>query len=128
MAETAHIGWLAMGFPERLITARRARGLIQQQLAEEIDVSLTQLKRYESGKSEPTLDVIRRLAVALSVTADHLIFGDDQRGPDDDLRLEFEALASFSPEEKRTAKALLKGLILKHQAERWTDRQPPPAA
>ena len=117
-----------MGFPERLVAARKAKRLTQQGLAETATVSVVQLRRYEAGKAQPTLDAIRNLAVALSVTTDHLIFGDNQRGPDDDLRLEFEAITGFSPEEKRTAKALLKGLILKHQAEQWTDRQPPAEA
>lgn len=78
-----------------------------------------QIHRYEAGASQPTLDVIRRLAVALSVSADELVFGKDARGPDDELRLQFEALQAFDPEEKRIAKALLDSLILKHQARRW---------
>ena len=111
-----------MAFPDRLTEARRAHSMTQQDLACAIKISLSQLKRYESGKSEPTLDIIRRLAVALSVTTDHLVFGDHERGPDADLRLEFEAISAFSPDEKQTAKAVLKGLILKHEAERWADK------
>ncbi len=111
-----------MGFPERLVAARRSNRLIQQDLADRAQISVVQLRRYEAGKAQPTLDVIRNLAVALSVTTDHLIFGTDSRGPDDDLRLEFEAITTFTPDEKRTAKALLKGLILKHEAERWADK------
>jgi hypothetical protein len=68
---------------------------------------------------DPTLDVIRRLAVALSVSADALVFGDGTRGPDDDLRLQFEAVSQFDTAEKKVLKALLDSLILKHQARRW---------
>jgi transcriptional regulator with XRE-family HTH domain len=67
-----------------------------------------QVRRYESGASEPTLDVIRRLAVALQVSAEVLIFGADGRGPDGDLRLQFEAISKFAPEEKKVIKALLR--------------------
>lgn len=42
-----------------------------------------------SPGGQPTFDVIRRLAVALQVSADVLIFGADERGPDGDLRLQF---------------------------------------
>jgi hypothetical protein len=81
--------------------------------------SLIQIHRYESAGAQPTLDVIRRLALALIVSTEELIFGADARGPDDDFRLQFEALADFDPEEKKVAKAVLDSLILKHQARRW---------
>lgn len=78
------------------------------------------VRRYESGASQPTLDVIRPLAVALQVSADVLIFGADERGPDGDLRLQFEAISKFASEEKKVIKALLEGMILKHEAKRWS--------
>jgi transcriptional regulator with XRE-family HTH domain len=79
-----------------------------------------QVRRYECCASQPTLDVIRRLAVALQVSADVLIFGADERGPDGDLQLQFEAISRFSAEEKKVVKALLEGMILKHEAKRWS--------
>ncbi|MGO9130068.1 MAG: helix-turn-helix domain-containing protein, partial [Bryobacteraceae bacterium] len=78
------------------------------------------LRRYEAGASQPTLDVIRRLATALSVSADLLLFGKDERGPDDDLRLQFEAVSRFGAEEKQVVRSLLEGMILKHEARRWS--------
>jgi transcriptional regulator with XRE-family HTH domain len=77
------------------------------------------VKRYEAGSSQPTLDVIRNLAKALSVTSDQLLFGRDERGPDDDLRLQFEAVSRFDPEEKQVVRSVLEGMILKHEARRW---------
>ena len=109
-----------MAFPERLVVLRKERGLSQRALAELVGVHLTQVQRYEGGSGQPTLDVIRRLAVALSVSTDELIFDDGERGPQDaDLKLIFEAVDQFTPEEKTTAKDVLHGLILKHQARRW---------
>jgi hypothetical protein len=75
-----------------------------------------QIHRYEAGSSLPTLDVIRRLAVALSASADAPVFGEGARGPDEDLRLQFEAVGQFDASEKKILKALLDSLILKHQA------------
>ena len=66
------------------------------------------------------LEVIRRLAVALSVSADLLLFGEAPRGPDDDLKLQFEAVSQFDAEEKKVVRSLLDGLILKHEARRWS--------
>lgn len=117
------VGWLTMGFPQRLAALRKERGLTQQALADRVSVHITQINRYETGDSQPTLDVIRRLAVALSVSADALIFGKDERGPDEDLRLQFEAISQFDEEDKELARGVLEGLILKHQAKQSVLRQ-----
>lgn len=106
-------------FHARLAALRKQRGLTQQALADRIGGHVQQLKRYEAGSSQPTLDVIRNLATALSVSSDQLLFGKDERGPDDDLRLQFEAVSRFDEEEKQVVRSLLEGMILKHEARRW---------
>jgi hypothetical protein len=40
--------------------------------------------------------------------------------PDEELRLQFEAVTQFSPEDKKTVKSILEGMILKHEARRWS--------
>lgn len=104
-----------MGFSQRLAALRKERALTQKALAEQVGVHVTQIQRYESGAIEPTLDVLRRLAVALSVSADLLVFDKDERGPEEDLKLQFEAVSHMPAEEKRIVKALLEGMIVKHQ-------------
>jgi transcriptional regulator with XRE-family HTH domain len=108
-----------MAFPQRLAALRKERGLTQKALAEVIGISIIQVRRYEAGSSQPTLDVLRKLAVALHVNTDVLVFETHERGPDEDLRLQFEAVSRFDPEEKRVMKSVLEGLILKHEAKRW---------
>jgi hypothetical protein len=49
-----------------------------------------------------------------------MLFGKDERGPDEGLSLQFEAISKFDPEEKKTIKEVLEGLILKHEAKRWS--------
>jgi transcriptional regulator with XRE-family HTH domain len=109
----------SVDFPQRLAELRKRHSLTQQQLADRIGMHVVQLRRYEAGTSQPTLDVIRKLATALQVSADVLLFGKDERGPDDDLRLQFEAVSGFDEEEKRVVRSLLEGMILKHEARRW---------
>ncbi len=110
----------AQQFPARLAASRKHKALTQVALADAVGIHVTQLSRYESGASQPTLDVIRKLAIALSVSADELLFDEAERGPADDLRLQFEAVSKFSAEEKKVIKAVLEGLILKHEANRWS--------
>jgi transcriptional regulator with XRE-family HTH domain len=97
--------------------------MIQQTLADRVGIHVVQLRRYESGASQPTLDVIRHLAVALSVSSDILLFGKDERGPDDELRLQFEAVSKFDSEDKKAARAVLDGLILRHEAKRLSSAE-----
>lgn len=107
-----------MEFVKRLIELRKQRGLTQQGLADAIDLHVNQIKRYEAGTAQPTLDTLVRLAKELHTTLDDLVFGEDQRGPTDDLRLQFEALSQFNEEDRKVAKAVLESLILKHNAKR----------
>ena len=112
-----HHPYFLMDFPQRLVRQRKARGLTQQGLADLASIHLTQIQRYEKGDAQPTLEMIRKLSKALAVSADGLLFDEDERGPDDGLRLQFEALQQFDDDERQTAQAVLEGLILKHQAK-----------
>lgn len=107
---------LSMSFQDRLAALRKEKKLTQQVLADQVGVHVVQIRRYEAGDAQPTLEVIRKLAVALSVSADSLIFDKDERGPGDDFRMQFEALNRFTPDEKKVVKQLLDSLILQHTA------------
>jgi transcriptional regulator with XRE-family HTH domain len=109
----------SVSFPIRLIALRKLRGLTQERLGELANLTKLQIHRYERGTSQPTLDALRRLATALNASIDQLAFEDSERGPDEELRLQFEAIQQFTPEEKQVAKNVLEGLILKHDANRF---------
>lgn len=115
-----HANLLLMNFPKRLAALRKQRRLTQQQLAEQVCVHISQIRRYEGADTQPTLDVIRKLAVALGVSADMLIFDQEEREPDNELKLQFEAIKRFTPEEKQVTKLLLESLILKHDSTRFS--------
>lgn len=111
---------VSMDFPSQLIRLRKAKGFTQQSLADAVGLHVNQIKRYEGGTAQPTLDALVRLAKTLHVSLDDLVFSEDARGPDDDLRLQFEAISRFEPEEKQTIRELLEGMIIKHEARRWS--------
>lgn len=109
----------AMDFAHRLIDARKQRGLTQQALADLAGVHVTQLRRYEAGTNQPTLDVLRALAIALSISTDALVFTDDERGPQDPgLRLHLEAVNQLDPDEQAAVRTLIEGALLRHQARK----------
>ncbi|HEU0204307.1 MAG TPA: helix-turn-helix transcriptional regulator [Burkholderiaceae bacterium] len=116
-----------MEFPERLARMRKERGMTQQQLADRASVHVVQIRRYEGGVSQPAVDILKRLAIALSTSADSLLFDQMERGPDEELRLQFEALSAMSAEEKELAKAMLDALIVKNQVAGAVQRFSTPA-
>ncbi|MBK7146986.1 MAG: helix-turn-helix transcriptional regulator [Xanthomonadales bacterium] len=109
-----------MAYPERLAALRKARSMTQQSLAEKTGIHVVQIRRYEAGVSQPTLDAIRKLALALNVSADALVFDEKERDPVKKLKLHFEAVAQLPPEQQETIIELIDGMLLKHEAQRWT--------
>ncbi len=59
------------------------------------------------------------MAIVLGVSGDTLLFDTDERGPGDDLRFHFEAVARMSPEDRQVVRSLLEDMILKHDAKRF---------
>ena len=110
--------WLRMSFPARLVALRKQRGWTQQTLADALGLHLTQVKRYESGASQPSLDALKKIALTLSVSLDELVFDASERGPDEALRLKFEAVRLFDKDERKLAEGMLESLIVQHQAKR----------
>ena len=108
---------LDMEFPQRLVSFRKEKGLTQQALADRVGVHVIQIHRYESGSSQPSLEVIKNLAVALSVSADALLFDKNERAPDEELQLKFEAVSAMSDEDKKIIASLIDAYIKKHQIE-----------
>jgi len=119
MGHCTAIWTICMSIQQRLISLRRERDLTQQQMADAIGVHVNQVRRYEAGATQPSLDALKKIAVAMSVTIDSLVFDEEERGPDEQLRLQFEAISHLSPEEKQVVKELLDGMIIKYQSRKW---------
>jgi transcriptional regulator with XRE-family HTH domain len=103
----------------RLAAARKQKGLTQQALADHVGIYVTQIRRYEAGTSQPTLDALRSLNVALTVSTDALVFGDTERGPNDPgFAVHLEALNRLDEDEKTTILNLIESVLLRHEARR----------
>lgn len=120
--------WLPMNFPTQLIQLRKQRELTQQQMADAVGIHVNQIKRYEAGTTQPTLEALVKITKSLHVSLDDLVFGEDERGPDDDLKLQFEAISELADEDKFIVLEVLEGLIIKYQAKRWSRISNSPAA
>ena len=64
---------LLHAFGEHLRALRKQRGLSQQALADEADISWPTVQRVEAGRQSATLEVLAALAQALGVSLPELV-------------------------------------------------------
>lgn len=112
-----------MPFGKNLSSARKEKGLTQEDLVRMSGVAISQIRRYEADKSSPTLDVITKLAKALGVSLDELAF-DKTSGiaaskiMDRELLEQFEMVSALDEDERQAVKRILEGVIVKHQVNK----------
>ena len=117
MISILHRMIIAMSFPERLAATRKSKGLSQEALGELVGLTKLQIYRYEKGSSQPTLEVLKKMALALNCSIDALAFDAHERDPGDDFRLRFELIQQMSEQDQQAIKSVLDGMILKHQTQ-----------
>ena len=59
-----------MAFKDTFLKLRKERGWTQQQVADQIGLSVGQVKKYEKGDSAPTLHILGRIAMVYGVSTD----------------------------------------------------------
>ncbi|TDR22300.1 helix-turn-helix domain-containing protein [Marinicella litoralis] len=110
---------LPMSFPSKLIQIRKSQGLTQQALADTANIHINQIRRYEAGSSQPTLEGLIKLAKSLHVSIDELVFDGSDRAPTDKMKLMFEAVANLGEKEQDIIQELLEGMLVKYESRRW---------
>ena len=110
---------ILLGFKETIIRLRKQRGWTQQQVADQVGISVAQIKKYEKGSSSPTLPIIAKLAVAFGVSADEFVFGDAHGPASHKLQAEllrrFELIAELPQKERDAVMLVLDSIIAKHR-------------
>lgn len=86
---------------ERVRKIRRAHDISQEVLAEMVDVSTTHMSHIETGNTKPSFSVIVALAIALNVSIDYLVFGNERDEKPYYRQIE-EILCTCSPDNVRT--------------------------
>ncbi len=65
-----------MFFGETLTTLRKSKGLSQEQLAEELNISRQTISKWELGQSTPDMDYLSKISDFFGVSTDYLIKGE----------------------------------------------------
>jgi transcriptional regulator with XRE-family HTH domain len=95
---------------------RKEKNLNQSQLAEKIEVSLTQLQRYENKGVQPPADILRKLADTFNTSIDFLVYGDSEQKAqqsikDNELLSQFKAVEQLDSKDKSTIKDIIDAFI-----------------
>jgi transcriptional regulator with XRE-family HTH domain len=90
---------------ERIQQLRKNLGITQADLAKKIDISHTQMARYEIKNIYPPADVLKNLADVFGTTIDFLVMGDNESKAqaslkDAELINQFKKISALPEEEK----------------------------
>lgn len=113
----------SMSFGKNLAKIRKEKGLTQEELVKISGVAISQIRRYETDKSTPSLDAIIKLVSVLGVSIDEMVFNKttgvaQNKIIDRELLEQFESISNMSEDEKYVVKKILEGVIVKHQVEK----------
>lgn len=106
------------GFAENLKRIRAIRGISQEELSKKIDIHAVQFSRYERAQSVPSIEVVQKIADALEVTIDELVYGNqnnkaEQNIKDRELLSLFSKIQLLDQRQKETVKDFLSAYVLK---------------
>lgn len=114
-------------FGDNLKAVRAKKGISQGDLAETLGTHPTHVSRYERGQASPTVEVVRRIADALSVSADDLVYGMDgaRAGAvlaDAELLDLFNRVQGMTHEDIKTVKNMLKAFAFQKDMQKQLAR------
>jgi transcriptional regulator with XRE-family HTH domain len=101
---------------------RSEKNISQGDLTGMIGMHATHISRYERDLTQPTLDVVRKIAEKLNVSADQLIYGDsDQKAKnninDQELLNMFSQVQTLNKQDLSCVKALLHAFLFQKETQ-----------
>ena len=112
-----------MGVGERIKELRTLKKLTQSELAKKVGLSYIQIGRYETQKSNPSSEVLQKLAHALDTTTDYLMNGSQDEVvaaqlTDMELLKQFKAVEQLDAEDKHLIKTFIDAFLTKRQVQK----------
>lgn len=107
---------MAIKFGDNLKRIRTEKGISQGALAELLSMHAAHISRYERNSTLPSIEVLKKIADALNVSIDELVYGkQDEKVKsklnDSELLSMFNRVQSLSKTELNCVKSLLKAYI-----------------
>lgn len=112
-----------MSFGDNLKKIRAEKNISQGELAKMINVHATHVSRYERNLTSPTIDVAKKIADALEVSTDTLIYGSDEKIissklNDEELLQLFSKVQVLSKDDIHSIKTMLKAFVFKKDIQK----------
>lgn len=112
-----------MGIGERIKDLRAQKKLTQSDLAKMVGLTYIQIGRYETEKSNPSSDILQKLAQALDTTSDYIMNGASDEVisaqlTDKELLNQFKAVEKLSQEDKHLIKTFIDAFLTKRQIQK----------
>lgn len=106
---------------QRIKQLRLENKLTQSELAEKIGLSYIQIGRYEKGKSNPSADILQKLADVFNTSSDYLMNGKTEQVKaqlsDKELIKQFSEVENMSSEDKNIVKTFIDAFITKKKIQ-----------
>ena len=99
---------LCVQIGKRVRSRREALGLTREQLAEQSQLSVNFLADIETGKKNMTTNSLYKVAQALNLSTDYILFGEE--GEANKTQLE-NMLASLSKKDRDLAESILESFV-----------------
>jgi len=113
-------------FGKRLAKLRKANGLTQQQLGDQVGVSRRVIAYYEAETDYPPAHIIIPLAQALNVSTDELLGAKDNKAPLDPklaaLWRRLKVLETFSDKDKKAVLQYVDVIAEKNKAQQAIEK------
>ena len=105
-------------FGQHLKQYRTDKGFSQDAFATRVGVHVTNLSKYERGKSIPSLEIAEKMAAALEISLDELVHGHQNEKArvqitDNELLQLFSKTQELADDQKKTVADLLSAFLLK---------------
>ncbi|MEM9648653.1 MAG: helix-turn-helix transcriptional regulator [Bacteroidota bacterium] len=112
-----------MSFGDNLKKTRADKDISQGELAKMIDVHATHISRYERNLTSPTIEVAKKIADALEVSTDSLIYGSDEqiinnKLNDEELLQLFSKVQLLGNEDITSIKAMLRAFVFQKDVQK----------
>jgi transcriptional regulator with XRE-family HTH domain len=105
---------------DRIKQLRISLNLTQQELADKVGLSYVQIGRYEKDKSNPSSEILQKLALVLNTSSDYLM-GDstsvEQQLNDKELIRQFKEVEKLESEDKHLVKTFIDAFITKKKVQ-----------
>lgn len=107
-----------MKLREKLVYLRKQKNWSQHELSDQVGVQVTHISRLENGKSQPSVELLRKIAQAFGVTMDYLVDDEaDEATPvsikNKSLAKRLELLEQLEQEDQRTIINVIDSMLTK---------------